>query len=125
MSETRDLVAEFERIYDEWFDRVGGDPGDFFETTLSEDWVYIDFNGIVRYKPDYEHYIAPVPRDRAPAAPRDLRVRTFGEIAIVDGSYLAPGGGQGLDRELMFTAVWIKRDARWRALAHHTSAVQP
>lgn len=124
MTERPELVEVFERLYMEWFERVGGDPGDFFVKTLSEDWVYIDFNGVIRYKEDYEPYIAPVPRNRAPAAPRDLRVRTYGDIAIVDGSYLAPGGGEDVDRVLMFTAVWINRGGQWQALAHHTSAVK-
>jgi hypothetical protein len=123
MTERPDLVPAFEATYVEWFRRVGGDPGDFFERALSDDWVYIDFNGVVRYKPDYEPYIAPVPRERAPTQPKDLRVRTYGPIAIVDGRYDVPGGAEADDLQLMFTAVWIDRDGAWRALAHHTSAV--
>jgi len=125
MSNNRDLESEFESIYNEWFDRVGGDAGDFFKLRLSDDWVYIDYNGVVRYKPDYEPLIAPIPQGAAPSAPTDLRVRTFGEIAIVDGSYLIPGETNASPkRRLRFTAVWIDRNGEWQALAHHTSEAQ-
>lgn len=118
-----ELEAELGRIYLDWFARIGTDPGDFFERVLADDWVYTDYLGVVRYKPDYEPYIRHVPRDRAPAPPRGLRARRFGNVAIVDGSYLAPGGPTDSDQLLRFTAVWAQRDGQWQALAHHTSAV--
>ncbi|HEX2368175.1 MAG TPA: nuclear transport factor 2 family protein [Acidimicrobiia bacterium] len=120
IDEVRD---ELERLYLEWFERVGGDPGDFFDRVLSDDWVYIDYNGAVRGKPGYADYIKPVPPARAPRRPRELQVRTFGDLAIVHGAYEVPGGGTDPDRTLRFTAVWIDRDSMWRCLAHHTSAV--
>jgi hypothetical protein len=118
--ETREV---FERLYLDWFARVGRDPGDFFERVLSDDWVYIDYNGEVRGKAEYGPYVAAVPLGRAPAQPQDLKVRLFGKVAVVNGSYRAPGGEADLDRTLQFTAVWIYRAGRWQALAHHTSAV--
>ncbi|MGH8927622.1 MAG: hypothetical protein ACRDWH_04690, partial [Acidimicrobiia bacterium] len=51
---------EFERLYREWFSRVGPNPGDFFERALSDDWVYIDFHGVRRGKADYVPYIVGV-----------------------------------------------------------------
>lgn len=119
--ETRE---EFEQLYLDWFARVGRDPGDFFERVLSDDWVYIDYHGEVRAKADYGPYVTAVPLGRAPAHPQDLKVRLFGNVAVVHGSYNAPGGGADLDRTLRFTAVWIHRAGRWQALAHHTSAVE-
>jgi ketosteroid isomerase-like protein len=118
--ETRE---EFERLYLDWFARVGRDPGDFFERVLSDDWVYIDYLGEVRGKAEYGPYVAVVPLERAPAYPQDLKVRLFGNVAVVHGSYNAPGGRADVDRTLRFTAVWISRAGRWQALAHHTSAV--
>jgi ketosteroid isomerase-like protein len=120
-----EALREFERLYLEWFARVGREPGDFFERVLSDDWVYIDYRGEVRGKAEYGPYIAPVPPERAPAHPQDLKVRLFGDVAVVHGSYKAPGGGVDIDRTLLFTAVWIHRAGGWQALAHHTSEAPP
>lgn len=117
---------ELEALYEEWFARVGPDPGDFFERVLAPDWVYIDFTGTERGKADYEPYIAGVPPGAGPRSPRDLRVRLVGDVAIVDGSYAIPWGapgGAGGETVLRFTAVWRDEGDRWVALAHHTSAV--
>lgn len=121
---TDETREDFERLYLDWFARVGSDPGDFFERVLADDWVYIDYRGEVRGKTEYGPYVAVVPPERAPASPRDLNVRMFGNLAVVHGSYLAPGGGIDVDRTLRFTAVWIHRAGGWQALAHHTSAVE-
>ncbi|HKY46476.1 MAG TPA: nuclear transport factor 2 family protein [Acidimicrobiia bacterium] len=123
MSEPDELTREFTQLYQDWFARVGPDPGDFFERVLSTDWVYIDYLGKVRGKADYEPYVAAVPPERVPTHVGNLGVRRFGDLAIVHGSYEAPGGRDDVDRTLWFTAVWIHRQGRWQALAHHTSAV--
>lgn len=120
---TDESREDFERLYLDWFSRVGRDPGDFFERVLSDDWVYVDYHGEVRGKAEYGPYVASVPLDRAPNHPKDLNVRLFGNVAVVHGSYRAPGGGADVDRTLRFTAVWIHRAGRWRALAHHTSVL--
>jgi hypothetical protein len=124
MTRSTDQIREdFERLYLDWFSRVGRDPDDFFERVLSDDWVYVDYHGEVRGKADYGPYVAVVPAERAPAHPQGLKIRLFGDVAVVHGSYQAPGGGVDVDRTLRFTAVWIHRSGSWQALAHHTSAV--
>jgi ketosteroid isomerase-like protein len=115
--------AELLALYEEWFARVGPEPGDFFARVLADDWVYIDFLGVRRAKADYEPYIAGVAPGSGPRAPRDLEVRVLGDIAIVHGSYEIAGGAVASDTTLRFTAVWQLRDRSWVALAHHTSAV--
>jgi hypothetical protein len=110
-------------LYEEWFARVGPEPGDFFDRVLADDWVYIDYLGVTRGKADYEPYIAGVPPGAGPRAPRDLEIRLVGDLAIVHGSYAISGGEGTAGTTLRFTAVWLARDGSWLALAHHTSAV--
>jgi hypothetical protein len=112
---------DLQALYEEWFARVGPDPGEFFDRVLSPDWVYIDYSGVQRGKTDYVPYIAGVRPGTGPRSPRDLHVRLFGEIAVVHGSY-AFGGSSG-ETVVRFTAVWLRRGDGWVALAHHTSAV--
>jgi hypothetical protein len=115
--------GELLALYEEWFARVGPDPGDFFRRVLADDWVYIDYLGITRGKADYEPYVAGVPPGAGPRAPRDLAVRLVGDVAIVHGSYTIPGVEGASGTTLRFTAVWLHRAGSWLALAHHTSAV--
>ena len=124
MPKTADVArAELLALYEEWFARVGPDPGDFFVRVLADDWVYVDYLGVRRGKADYEPYIAGVPPGTGPRAPRDLHVRVIGHVAIVDGSYAIQGRAASSETTLWFTAVWVDRDGTWVALAHHTSAV--
>jgi hypothetical protein len=117
---------ELRALYAEWFARVGPSPGDFFGRVLSPDWVYIDYLGVRRGKADYEPYVAGVPPGAGPREVRDLNVRLFGDMAVVDGSYAIPGPASGgPETVLLFTAIWQRRDGAWVALAHHTSAVAP
>jgi len=115
--------GELGALYEEWFARVGPNPGDFFQRVLADDWVYVDYLGVVRGKADYEPYVAGVPAGGGPRAPRDLNVRLFRDLAVVHGSYTIPGGERSGGTTLRFTAVWLDRDGAWIALAHHTSAV--
>jgi hypothetical protein len=114
--------VELLELYREWFARVGPEPGDFFQRVLAPDWVYIDYRGVERGKSDYEPYIAGVPPGAGPRSPTDLRVRLYGEVAVVDGRY-AIKDSAGAETVLRFTAVWLRREGGWVALAHHTSAV--
>ena len=124
MPKSLDLARdELLALYEEWFARVGPEPGDFFRRVLADDWVYIDYLGVARGKADYEPYIAGVPPGAGPRAPRDLDVRLVGDVAIVHGSYTIPGAAGSTGTTLRFTAVWLDRDGSWLALAHHTSAV--
>jgi ketosteroid isomerase-like protein len=55
----------------------------------------------------------------------DLRVRVYGEVAVVTGridttGMLAGAPSQGRSR---FTDVFVKRDGRWLCVATHTTAV--
>lgn len=110
-------------LYEEWFRQVVSGSWGFFAAVLADDWVYINFHGEVRSKNEYREYIKDVPPDRAPAAPRDLQVRLFGDLAIVHGTYLASGGRNDVDRVLRFTAIWVYRGGRWQSLTHHTTVV--
>ena len=115
--------TELLALYEEWFARVGPEPGDFFRRVLSDDWVYIDYLGVTRGKADYEPYVAGVPPGAGPRAPRDLDIRLVDDLAIVHGTYTITDATGTSGTTLLFTAVWLDRDGSWLALAHHTSAV--
>lgn len=56
----------------------------------------------------------------------DVRVRLFGDTAVVTGrSKVAVGGGSPVDITLRFTDVFIRRKGRWQVVASHATRVAP
>ena len=54
-----------------------------------------------------------------------LRVRVFGDVAIVTARGMAKGEykGQRADMEFLYTRIWANRDGVWRAVAAHASPI--
>jgi ketosteroid isomerase-like protein len=54
-----------------------------------------------------------------------LRVRLFGDVAVVTARGTARGKykGQRADLVFLYTRIWVKRDGPWQAVAVHASQV--
>jgi hypothetical protein len=118
------LQAEMWRLYEEWFSAIPGDDPSFFERVLADDWHYTNYYGEVRGKAEYLELIAPIGADARPNRMVELSVRPYDAVVLVHGLYViaepfAPAGGSSQ----RFTAVWIRRDGAWQALAHHATTV--
>ena len=72
-----------------------------------------------------EQWIAMLPRYTAEEFEyRDMRVRQFGDVAVVSSIGRAIGAKvNGADRSFPFflTDVWEKRDGRWQVVARYSS----
>jgi len=55
----------------------------------------------------------------------DLRVKVYGEMAVVTGRIATKGTlvGEASEGRSRFTDVFVKRDGRWQCVASHTTAV--
>jgi hypothetical protein len=118
------IRAELWNLYGDWFAAIPRQDHSFFERILSDDWHYTNYLGEVRGKGEYLAYIAPVGADVPPNRLVELIVRPFEPIVLVHGLYVvsdefAPPAGP----DTRFTAVWIRRDGEWKALAHHATTV--
>lgn len=121
---TEQIDAELRKLYEDWFLAIPRQDHSFFERVLSDDWHYTNYFGEVRGKREYLTYIAPVRADVPPNRLVELVVRPFMPIVIVHGLYMvsdefAPPAGP----DTRFTAVWERRDGKWKALAHHATTV--
>jgi ketosteroid isomerase-like protein len=110
-------------LYAQWFAAIPHDKEGLFDRILSDDWHYTNFVGEVRGKSEYKEYIKAVDPARGPRDLSELQVRIFGDVVVVHGRYVVPGGDSEADRDVRFTAVWIERPAGWQSLAHHATLV--
>jgi ketosteroid isomerase-like protein len=112
-------------LYEQWFAAIPHDEQGLFDRILSDDWHYTNFVGEVRGKSEYKEYIKAVDPARGPRGLSDLQVRIFGDVVVVHGRYVVPGGAGDADRDVRFTAVWIEHAGGWQSLTHHATLVTP
>ena len=55
----------------------------------------------------------------------DLKVRMYGDVAVVTGKADLEGTafGQNVTGQVMFTRVYVKKDGRWQSVAYQQTAV--
>ena len=114
-------ILEVKRQYDEaqlkndfaWFDR-----------RLVDDYIYL--------LPDTELSKAQTIMDLKSgdlkldtAVGDDMRVRVYGDTAVVTGRFTGKGRykGEAFSTLQRFTSVWIKRQGRWQAITEHATEI--
>jgi uncharacterized protein (TIGR02246 family) len=55
----------------------------------------------------------------------DIRVRIYGNVAVVTGQAVVKDTlrGEGRDFQFRFTHVWVRRQGRWQIVARHTTDI--
>jgi len=104
------------RLSQAWVD---GDR-QFIESVLADDWSVTDLTGCVLTKGEVlREAFGSDERQVASMEIDDIRVRSFGDWAIVTGRTQAAGEyqGQTIEVKLRFTDVFALRDGRWQAIA--------
>ena len=92
----------------------------FIENVLADDWCVTDLTGRVLTKEEVlREAFGSDERQVASMNIDDIRVRSFGDWAIVTGRTQAAGEYQGqmVEVKLRFTDVFVMRDGRWQAVA--------
>lgn len=102
------------------------------ERILADEFVGIDGRGIVTGKAQ-EMEEAEAPKPGAPAPPfdvldeyvTDLKVRLYGDTAVVNGRTVEKIRNRGKESEIQYrrTTVWVKRRGRWRCVSFHGSRI--
>jgi ketosteroid isomerase-like protein len=61
------------------------------------------------------------------SAPHDMKVRFFGDVAIVTGASEEKSSWKGKDTSgnWVWTDVWVKRKGKWQAVASQSSLLAP
>jgi ketosteroid isomerase-like protein len=118
-----DLISDIEQqIANAWVnhDRAA------IEAILAAEWSVTDSTGQVLTKEQVmQETFGSADRRIQAMVIDEVRVRTFGDTAVVTGRTRATGSYRGASSTvvLRFTDVFVRRDARWQVVASHGSAV--
>lgn len=115
-SVARELQNIEHRLVTAW---LKGDRG-FVERTLTDDWTVTDFSGRVLNKRQViEEGFASQDRRIISAELDDLRVRVYGDSAVVTGKSKISGEYRGTAVNVVtrFTDVFVRRARKWQAVA--------
>ena len=121
MGEQQQWVEEVLRLERETMDAIRDKNAKALEPILSNDFVYRSPEGEVG-RADFLKNITALPGRILKVEGKDLRVRLFGETAVLTGvqlTVLRTDDGKELESLVAFTDIFVRRDRRWRlALAH-------
>ena len=117
-------ILEVKRQYD--VAQLAND-GRWFERMLANDYVFIGSDGAVSSKADFVKDMQSRDLVWKSVAVEDVRVRIYGNTAVVTGRFFGKGlyKGSPLDERQRFTSVWIKRNGRWLGISEHGSKLSP
>jgi hypothetical protein len=87
------------------------------EKLLARDFSFIDAAGHVHSRRSVLNALKASPR----SAGTQVKVRDYGRIALVTGSYKSAQAGERSD--LFALDVWVKDANRWKALIHHNNVL--
>lgn len=92
---------------------------------LADDWVLTHSDGKVQTKADYLDELATRSRSNQAIGNEDVRLRRYGDTAVVTGTSVQSGvsNGQPWNGRFRFTRVWVRRDGQWRMVASHSSRI--
>ena len=119
---TEDLAAHLTSIYGDWFAAVVGDGSGPLPEVLADEWIYTNYDGWVRTKPEYLEWVEGFTDPVTFVGPYDVEARRYGDVALVLGGYRVDVP-DGEPLVLRFTGVWVERDGRWQCLTHANVAV--
>jgi ketosteroid isomerase-like protein len=95
------------------------------EKLTSDDYILINANGQLSDKPTTMNNIKTGNIKLTANEVSDLKVRVYGNTAVVTGKSDAKGsiGGRELKGPVMFTRVYVKKDGKWQSVAFQQTPI--
>ena len=108
------------RLEDEWALALIHRDGGVFRRLLADRFIYTEDDRTMS-RDDVLHEVVAGADTVQAAHNEDMRVRRFGETAIVTGWLVVTGQGPSgrFDRRYRFTDTWVRRRGRWQIVAAH------
>ncbi|MCM2314225.1 MAG: nuclear transport factor 2 family protein [Thermoanaerobaculia bacterium] len=97
------------------------------EAILADDWMLTHSDGRVQSKAEYLGELRTRSRTNQEITNEDVKVRKYGDTAVVTGTSVQSGvsDGKPWSGKFRFTRVWIRLDGDWTMVASHSSRVEP
>lgn len=98
---------------------------DGLDRLMDERFVLVHSDGQVQYKTDYIAELRTRTRVNGPIVNEDVRVRSYGNTAVVNGVSVQSGvsNGQPWNGRFRFTRVWMQQDGSWKIISSHSSRI--
>lgn len=95
----------------------------WFERMFAEDYLMILPDGSTLTKARAVEELRSREITWESATGEDMRVRVYGDTAVVTGRFLGKGTykGKPMNEHQRFTSVWVKRNGQWQAIAEHAT----
>jgi ketosteroid isomerase-like protein len=95
------------------------------DAITSDDYTLIDRNGRVRDKAQTMNAIKTGDIKITSNEVSDLKVRVYGDTAVVTGRADTKGtiGGRDVSGPMLFTRVYVKKSGRWQSVAFQQTAI--
>lgn len=92
----------------------------------AEEFVYTNPEGKVLNRQDQITSIAVSEMKWENGQSEDVKVRVYGDMAVMTGAFMAKGNYRGnpLTIHERFTAVWIKKDTTWQMVAEQGNIIK-
>ncbi len=94
---------------------------------LADDLVYVHTSGEVESKPQFLQRLRSGSLRYRSIEPADVRVRMYGDTAVVTGRSHMAVTNSGSDREfeILYTAVYATNGGRWQLVSWQSTRIQP
>jgi len=92
---------------------------------LGDDLVYVHTSGHVDSKSSFLETLRSGELRYRSIEPRDVRVRSFGDAAVITGSakVLVTAGGADRHLDIRYTSVYVQRAGQWRLVSWQSTLV--
>jgi ketosteroid isomerase-like protein len=111
------------RVTQDWLDADERHDRAALDKIIASDFVGTAPRGRTVYKRDIIPEAGTTEGHALNITTQDVKVRVYGETAIVSGRGIGKTPERAAQGELRFTVVFVKRDSQWQLVAAHLSPV--
>lgn len=120
------LISEFQKIEDNFNDAVISNKVDEIKKCVTEDWVLVDGQGGIIPQEGFFRVLEQGLLSHSTMTKQILRVKVYGEMALVTGWGQNTGRWQGqpMEADEWITDVYKKENEKWLCVLTHLTPVK-
>lgn len=118
------IVAKLER---DWADAMVKSDVAALDHIVADDFSYTNWDGTTITKAQHLEDIKSGASKSASLIPNNIKVRVFGDVAVVTLGQQEKAQYKGKDTSghYLYTDTWVKRNGKWQIVAGHGCKVEP